>query len=384
MKQKIEDRKIVVVNQAANYLTIGICNAFAVKFKNVALVTGSVHVQGETLDPAIEIVKINRWKERPASKKLTSYLIACFKIFWLLHTKYRKHEVFFVSIPPMGYLLNLLTFQRFSMLIWDVYPDIFKVTGMKERHPIYRLWAFLNQYSFRKAFRLYTIGGRMADLLEQYVEREKIMITPIWSIFQENEKITRQHNPFIKKHGLEEKFVVQYSGNIGLSHRVEHLIMMAEKLVHHEHILFQIIGRGSRMPHLRKLVAQKNLRNCQFLPFQSDEMFPFSLSAADLGVVILDEANAKGSVPSKTYNLMSYGIPTIYIAPRDSELYKYSQEYHNGECFKATELDQAASFIIEISRAKNLWKSYSENALKAAENYRRGNADKIVELYLKS
>lgn len=148
--EKIKDRKIVVVNQASNYLTVGFCNAFADKFANVALVTGSIHIQGEELSTNIEVTYINKWVERPARKKFLSYIIACWKIYWLLLTKYRKHEVFFVSIPPMGYLINLLVSNRFSMVVWDVYPDVFKITGMKETHLLYRVWASLNRKSSKK------------------------------------------------------------------------------------------------------------------------------------------------------------------------------------------------------------------------------------------
>ena len=105
--EKIKDRKIVVVNQASNYLTVGFCNAFAEKFENVALVTGSIHIQGEDLNQNVEVTYINKWVERPARKKFLSYIKACLKIYWLLITKYRKHEVFFVSIPPMGNLENI-------------------------------------------------------------------------------------------------------------------------------------------------------------------------------------------------------------------------------------------------------------------------------------
>ena len=49
-EMKIKERKIVVVNQAVNYLTIGLCNEFAAKFENVSLITGSIHVQGEELN----------------------------------------------------------------------------------------------------------------------------------------------------------------------------------------------------------------------------------------------------------------------------------------------------------------------------------------------
>ena len=379
---KIKDRKILIINQASNYLTIGFANAFFEKFEDVTLITGSIRVQGEELNPGIKVHKIHRWVERPMHKKLWSYMGALWKFFWLIRTQYGKYEVFFVSVPLMGYLLNLLLPNRFSMVIWDVYPDTFKITGMKASHPMYRAWAYLNKKSFKKAHRLFTIGDRMAELLEQYGAKEKILIQPIWSIFQENSRFPKADNPFVKAHGLEGKFVVQYSGNIGLAHKVEFVVQLAEKMLAHQHILFQIIGRGPRKPILEKIVAEKGLPNCQFLPFQSEEMFPYSLSAADLGVVILDEATAKGSVPSKSYNLMSYGLPALYIAGPDSELSAYADRYKHAACFKEEELEKAEAFILALSASEALWTEYSQNAEKSATYFKRDNADKFVEKYL--
>lgn len=381
MPNKIRDRKIVVVNQAVNYLTIGFANAFSEKFDQVVLITGSIHTQGEELNPEIKVDKINQWHERPARKKIFSFLRALFLMWWLLLTKYRKHEVFFVSVPPMGYLLNLLLPHRFSMVIWDVYPDIFKITGMKEGHPMYRFWAYLNKKSFRKAYRLFTISERMGDLIKVYTDRE-IIIQPIWSIFQENEKIKKEENIFIQELGLQNKFIVQYSGNIGITHNVEVLVDIAEILKDNDKILFQIIGRGPRKPVLEKLVNKKNLPNCMFLPFQSDEMFPFSLSAADVGVVILDETTSKGSVPSKSYNLMSYGIPSLYIASKDSQLFLYAENYQLGKCFTKDELNQAAEFLENLSRNPISYKNLSNNAALAAMDFKRENADKFIEKYM--
>lgn len=380
--EKIKDRKIVVVNQASNYLTVGFCNAFAARFESVSLVSGSIHVQGEELDKSIEVTSINKWVERPASKKFLSYILACIKIYWLLLTKYRKHEVFFVSIPPMGYLLNLIVSNRFSILVWDVYPDIFKVTGMKESHILYRVWSSLNKKSFKKAYRLFTIGNKMADLLEVYISRSKIIIQPIWSIFQANERVSKADNPFIKEHDLQDKFIIQYSGNIGLTHKVEIVVALAELLKDNSNIIFQIIGRGPRVPALQKMVEEKNLPNCIFLPFQSDAMFPFSLSAADLGIVILDELTSKGSVPSKSYNLMSYGIPSLYIAGEDSELNDYAATYKAATCYSERELDDAKNFILDLANNKEKWQSMSANALETSKLFRRDNADKFVQLYL--
>ena len=381
---KIQDRNIVVVNQAVNYLTVDICNAFANRFVKVDLITGNVHEQERELNPAIAITYINRWVSSPFKKKLLSNIKASIKIYWLLKTKYKNHEVFFVSAPSMGYLINLLVQNKFSILIWDVFPDALKVSGIKETNLIYRCWAYLNKKSFNKAFRLYTISDKMGDLLSQYIPIEKQLITPIWSIFQSNKKIKKENNIFIKQHQLQDKFIVQYSGNIGLSHRVEFMIELADLLIEQGHIHFQIIGRGPRVKHLKHMVKIRKLTNCQFLPFQSDELFPNSLSAADLGVVILDETSSKGSVPSKSYNLMSFGIPSLYIASKESELYEYCKKYKHGKCFSEEEIDQVVNFIKDLSLDITKQEKYKKNALHAAKDFKLSNADRIVNFYLKN
>lgn len=386
----ISGRKIVVVNQAVNYLTIGFCNAFRERFEEVAVITGSVHVQGEELDPRVHWTRIVHWVERPAWRKMVSYLWACAQIWVLLLTRYRRYEVVFVSIPPMAYLLTLVVPNRFSMIIWDVYPDMFKITGMKEENPVFRIWSRLNRIAFRKAYRLFTIGQTMRELVEQYVDKDatgapvkdRVLVTPIWSMFQKHERVPKQENPFVREHGLEGKFVVQYSGNIGLTHQVELMIDMAERLRDREDILFQIIGRGPRKPVLERLVAEKNLPNCMFLPFQSDEMFPFSLSAADMGVVIVDHEITLCEIPSKSYNLMNFGIPSLYFVSEESELFRYSKRFGHAECFDHADLDGAVAYIERLAGDIAIRTHMEQCAIQASGSFRRENADRLVEAYI--
>jgi hypothetical protein len=122
----------------------------------------------------------------------------------------------------------------------------------------------------------------------------------------------------------------------------------------------------------------KNLPNCQFLPFQSDAMFPFSLSAADIGVVILDPSTSKGSVPSKSYNLMSFGIPALFIASEDSQLNVYADKYKHAGCFSEGELDKAGRFIIDLSEDTEKYNRYAQQAEAASQSFQRNNSDVFV------
>lgn len=376
--QPRQGRHLVILNQAANYLTVGLANAFNRKIDSVTLIAGSVHVQGEELDADIHVHYINRWHERPALKKAGSFALALMRMWWLLMTRYRHHEVFFVSVPPMGYLLNLILPHRFSALIWDVYPDSLKITGMRPSHPIYRVWAWLNRRSFKRACRLFTISEVMAAALERYVPRERVIVQPIWAIPNLGARIPRSTNSFLTAHNIGDRFVVQYSGNIGLTHNVELLLDVAEKLKTDSRILFQIIGRGPRELIMRDRVAKAGLENVQMLPFQSDEMFPYSLSAADLGVVLLDPRVSQGSVPSKAYNLMNFGIPSLYIASMDSELAHYAAQYGNASCFEPTEIDAIAAFISKMASRPPALRRMAERALLAARDFSPTNADRLV------
>jgi len=381
---KYPDRKIVIINQSVNYLTVDICNAFAKEFGSVNLISGFINEHERPLDPKVGVTYINKMVSNPFKKKLLSYLKASIKIFWLLKTRYRKYEVLFIGlVPPMGYLVNILVSNRTSILIWDVFPDALKITGIKESNLIYKFWVKLNKWSFMKSFKFYTVSETMTKLLSKYIDRDKIIVIPLWSVFTTNSKIEKSNNIFIKEHGLNDKFIVQYSGNIGLAHKVEVVVKLAEMLKDEEHIFFQIIGRGTRVNELKNIVHKKKLYNCQFLPFQTNDMFQYSLSAADLAVVILDDVASLGSVPSKSYNIMSFGIPSLYISSKESELYKYALKYRNGECFNINELNKAADFIKELSIDNKKQEFYSTKALKSSKNFKYINAEKMVEYYLK-
>ena len=111
-------------------------------------------------------------------------------------------------------------------------------------------------------------------------------------------------------------------------------------------------------------------------------MFPYSLSVADLGVVILHESVSRGSVPSKAYNQMSFGIPGLYIAGSDSELARYAREYGHARCFAADDLDGIAQFIRDLATDDELHRAMQARAEDASKHFRRSNADRFVWSYL--
>ena len=56
--------------------------------------------------------------------------------------------------------------------------------------------------------------------------------------------------------GLQDKFVVGYSGNLGRAHEFETLLAAAETLRDHRGIAFLMIGGGVKMSQLRREVLE--------------------------------------------------------------------------------------------------------------------------------
>ncbi|MEX0450062.1 glycosyltransferase family 4 protein [Spiribacter sp. 221] len=379
------ERRLVIVNQAANYLTVGFANAFVARGVGVTLLAGSVHEQGERLDERVKHARLVRWQQRPPWRKALAYGGSLLQAWVLLITRYRRYEVLFISIPPMAYLLTLVLPNRCSALIWDVYPDIFEVTGMSRRHGLYRLWARLNQRAFRRAYRLFTITEPMRDLLGAYIEKDRVTVMPIWSVFSGDERIPDMQNKLLAESpDRQGRFIIQYSGNLGITHNVEALLDLADALRDDDQFLIQIIGRGPREPVIRAAVERRGLGNVEMLPFQSDERFVHSLSAADVGVVALNPRVSRGSVPSKAYNLMAFGIPGLYIAAADSELARYAHDHRTGECFAPGDPDGMASYVRRLADDPDFYRYYHAGALRGARGFHRGNADALASTYLES
>jgi glycosyltransferase involved in cell wall biosynthesis len=376
-------KKIVFVNQATGYITIDIINEFVKEYDEVAVIYGgNIREQDIPLHPKVTITSVVSKSRRSNFERGLKWFIATIQIYFLLITKYRNHEIFYFSVPPFSYFCSLFLNRKFSVMIFDVYPDVLRNFNVSERNPVYRLWEKLNQHLFPKSHKIYTIGNGLADILENYVEREKINVVPLWTGLTNITPLEKADNIFAKKHGLENKFVIQYSGNIGQTHNIECLIEAAEALKEFRDLSFLIIGRGAKVKKIKNLIAEKGLKNCSVLPFQPDDMIRYSLAVADIGVVVIDEKAAQMSVPSKVYNIMAVGSALLCIAPKNSELFNMVDRYQNGEVWPGNNVEGIKNYILKLYNDEKLLAQYKSNSVSASKNYTMRNASVIFHEYV--
>lgn len=367
-------KKVVLVNQSSGYLMVDIVNAYAGYFDEVVLIAGSVKQMERRLSSRVKIERIISYHRNSSLSRILSWCYGSLEIFFLLLFRYRSHEIVYVTNPPMAYLSSLVLKRKFSVIVFDIYPNALKNIGIGEKNWIYRRWQNWNRKVFKSADRLITLSASMAKVLESYVEPAKIRVIPNWSGSEKIHPIEKSQNPFITANQLDNKFVIMYSGNIGYSHPVELMTDLADRLKEESDIHFLIIGDGKKKAFLSEQIQKKQLSNCTILPWQPAHVLPYSLACADLAMVTISDDLGRLSVPSKTYNLLSAGVPLLGIAPQESELAHLIAGQGNGRCFNPDQVDQVSEYILNLSKDRQEQKKLSARSGEAAKEYHYHNA----------
>lgn len=358
---------------------VDIVNAYAEKYDQVILFTGFLNTRKEPLNKSVKVHHLKAYNRNGTINRLFTWGVFFIQSLFLLLFRYPKADLFLVSNPPLNILLGKWLNRKTSFLIYDVYPDALVATGLvKPTNWIVSNWRKWNLRSFQKANQIFTIGQGMKQLLSQYASEEKIEIVPIWSDNNFIKPIPKTENPLVTSWGVEDKFVVMYSGNIGLTHPVEKLLEIAN-VTQDLPIEYIIIGEGEKKEELVQLKASNNLKNVQLLPYQPTDMLPYSLTVADLAVVTLSDDAGQLSVPSKTFGIMSAGVPILAIAPQDSELNQLISKYEVGRIFNSNKIDEMATYVIDMMSNDERYRFYAKNSLDASLVFTPENAKMFVE-----
>jgi len=116
-----------------------------------------------------------------------------------------------------------------------------------------------------------------------------------------------------KELSAEGKFLVCYTGTIGLAHGLETLIEAAAILQNENpRVQFLLVGEGAEKDRILSLATQRGLTNLRFLGQQPRETVPSFISASDACLVMLKKADLfKTVIPTKMLEFMSCARPVI-------------------------------------------------------------------------
>jgi len=371
-------KKILIVNQNSGYLTIDVANAFKEQYDEVVVMFGLNRVTERNFHPDIKIQKTITYNRSSTFKRLWTWGIGTLHLSWLLLWKYRGYKILYYTNPPMSYFNALIFRNPFGIVVFDTYPDALKLIGIQENSVLYKRWVGINKKVFKKAKQIITLSEGMKKQLTQYVDESKIKAVSVWSASDHFKPIAKEMNTFLKQNHWEKKFIVLYSGNMGVGHKLEVLIDVADNLKNQEDILFLFIGEGAKKKTLIHLVEKKGLNNVSFLTWQDASVLPYSLASGDIAVVALEPEATHASVPSKTFNYMAVGAPILAIGSPGSELEKLIHQHDIGFCTRGEELNEIESFILDLFNNKEKAQQFSLKSFYASKLYHYFQASNYI------
>lgn len=343
---------------------------------NCILFTGRLVERNRKLPPSVKIEKIIRYNRTSKLYRILTWSIGYFQILIKLLIKYRSDDLFIVSNPPLAPLLPLFLRNQFSLLIFDIYPDVLIELGYSgSSSGFIKLWQNLNRRIYPKAREVYTISEGMGQVLKKYRLDKSLKVNNLWTDNTFFTPVSRGNNHFLKEHKLSDKFVVMYSGNLGLAGDVDVLISVAG-MICRDDIIFMVIGDGAKKKLISSKVEKLGLgnRNVILLPLQPVGQLPYTFSAASLAVISLGAGASKLAIPSKIYNFMSVGAPLLCISESGSEIERLAEKYYCGKNFEPSDIEGIAGFIKEMADDNTLLEQMRMNSLLASRDFSEKNA----------
>lgn len=374
-------KSVLLANQSTGYLMVDIVNAYVQsgKYDRVELFAGEINIRPSVPDSSVHVIKTVKYDKSSTLKRLLTWVGAFVHLLWVVWRRSKHCHLVLVSNPPLNVFVPLFTRKKFSFIVYDLYPDSLFSQGFVKRNSFLgRWWMTKNKQIFAKADCVFTLSEDMKKAVAQYVAEDKNKIVYNWAHNEHIRPIDKKENVFLTDLKLQDKFIVLYSGNMGMTHDIDVLVDVADRLKENEKIHFLFIGEGAKKAVVEEKVARYGLKNCSVLPYQPLEVLPYSMGAADLAVVTTDAKQSGLSVPSKTYTYLATGAALLCLAEENTELARLTRERKIGRCFVSQDLGGIARYILQMVSDRRLLQEYKENSRKTSLMYTPENAQQYV------
>ncbi|UPT77644.1 glycosyltransferase family 4 protein [Sulfurovum sp. XGS-02] len=237
---------------------------------------------------------------------------------------------------------------KFLFEVRDIWPQtLVELSSLSSSHPLIKFMEHYERFAYKKADKVISLLPMAKEHFEkQGMQKDKFVYLPngidteeIKSVFLPQsiiEKIPR------------DKFIVAYSGTVGIANNLEYLVDAANALRDNKDIHFIILGQGGEKQRLQDLVNHLGLENITFLdPIKKEAVASF-LKQIDVAFISLLPENLFrfGVSPNKVFEYMYAKKPILWAIEAGNNLVK------EAECGVSVPLNDVIALKESILRLK--------------------------------
>lgn len=293
-------------------------------------------------------------------------------LFWLLRHGHYYDRILIVSNPPfislLGPFIRLFCRARYILLIQDVFPLSASLAGIiPSRGPLFVFLTALFRLTCYLSEHIIVLNVSMKRTVRNAFScRRPISVVHNWAV-EYGRHIPLQENQLAAQWDIVDKFIVQYSGNLGQLHDIYTIIECARILQSSPNIVFLFIGSGAKLKFLKYFVEKENLSNILIKPYQPRHQLQESLACSSLSIISMNPGVDSIVAPSKLYGILASKKPVLVIASTNSSLSSIVRSSKCGETITNGDPIALSRVIQHLAASPNLCESMAENSLSLYE-----------------
>ena len=288
--------------------------------------------------------------------------------------------------PPIFQALSawvVAAFRRLPLLleIRDLWPEFAIDMGVLKSRLLIKLSRCLEAFLYRKADHFVVNSPAYRDyLIGKGIPKEGISFisngvdTEMFHPDKNGQRVRQQW-------GLESKFVVTYTGALGMANDIPTILRAAERLQRNKDIIFLVVGDGKERKNLEEAAYQKNLLNVRITGSVTKAEMPEVIAASDICVATLQNIPMFKTVyPNKVFDYMAAGKPTILAI--DGVIRKVVEEAKGGVFVPPGDDATLANTVLDLKADRQCMRAMGAAARSyAVEHFDRLNqAEQFLKL----
>lgn len=306
-------------------------------------------------------------------------LLACYKAY-----SFKKVDLCYASSTPLTVGLIALYLRHcfnipFYFEVRELWPEVPIQTKVIKNHFLKQLLYWLEKKAYKKAQLLIALSPGIEQYIHKTIPDKPILLLPNLSdcqFFGKADKNLYHEEQF----DTVDKFVVSYFGAIGRSNQLEHMINAAEACLHSlPEVIFFIAGDGSELARLQQQVAEKQLSNVRFVPFQNKYGLLSLLNITDAAYIgLADKPVLQNSSPNKFFDALAAG--KLCVTTTEGWLKSLVEENKCGVYVNPRQPDTFVTALAPFVHDRQILDVYQTNARQLAE--RQFDRHKMMETLL--
>ena len=270
--------------------------------------------------------------------------------------KSSDYDIMWVTSPPLtmaliGMISSFIHRKPYILDIRDLWPESVIKLGALKNPILIKILKIIEKAVYSRAVSLSLAVPGFKERIDSAVyEKQDFIDLPngVSNLF-----IKKNSSPNPLESLFKDKFIVLFSGNMGIAQGLDSILRVAEKLLYMEEIHFVFVGDGVKKDELVQKVKKRGLNNVHFPGTFSKEKMPAIIEAADICLVHLKKLELfHNALPSKMFEYLAMERPIISNIPGEAK--EFVEKNHCGIFVEPDNIDQFSNKILYLKQSPDL------------------------------